>query len=97
VGNGNLIYVKLNWPTAKQGRFVSSMTAVSNVLYRAKISSCIMLLKGMDVVELTSIDSWSVYINIALLEDYFNSVSKLRWINIVFSRGTIILGAGVAQ
>jgi hypothetical protein len=51
----------------------------------------------MDVVELTSIDSWSVYINIALLEDYFNSVSKLRWINIVFSRGTIILGVGVAQ
>jgi hypothetical protein len=56
-----------------------------------------MLLKGMDVVELTSINSWSVYINIAILEDYFNYVLKLRWLNIIFSTGTIIHGSGVAQ
>jgi hypothetical protein len=51
----------------------------------------------MDVVELTSIHSWSVYKNIAILEEYFNSASKLRSVNSIFSRGTIIHGAGVAQ
>jgi hypothetical protein len=65
--NTKLIYVQWKWPTAKQGRFVSFVTAVDTILYRAKISSCITLLKRMGVVELTSTHSWSVYINIAIL------------------------------